>query len=191
MTFALSEDQKHAAAIGLLVLPVLLLLWLGLELLLAHNAHHDGMAHLLAERAHDRALIKSAPVWNAQRETLRTLSARAPLFFETAQPATATARMQNDVVGAIASDHVTLLRNEVELEADNTRQRTELRMLLSFNADIATVTRVLFHLRQARPLLFVQAFELHALPKPAAAAPPPGPNILQAELTLVGVVQVP
>jgi hypothetical protein len=191
MTLDLSDTQKRAIAIALMVVPALLVLWLGVELVLAHSAHHERMARLLVERADDQALLRNAPVWNLQRDALRSLSVRTPLFFGSSQPATATARMQSEVLNAISRDHVTVLRNEVELVAQNDRKRTELHMQLAFNADIAKVTSVLLHLREAHPLLFVRTLELRASPQRAAAEPLPGPTILQAELTIVGIVQVP
>jgi len=191
MIAALSEQYRSGLAAGLLVLPVLLLVWLGIGLVIAHNAHHADMARLLLERTDDKALLQHAPAWNRERDALAKLSRSTPLFFDAAQPASAVTRMQTEVSNVIAADHINPLRNEVELVAENDRKRTELHMVLAFDADIATVSRVLFQLRQARPLLFVRKLDLRAPPQPITAQSLTGPNKLQAELTIVGLVQVP
>lgn len=191
MMAALSEQQRRGLAAGLLVLPVLLLVWLSVGLIAAHGAHHTQMARLLLERADDKGLLQRAPAWNRERDALAKLSAKTPLFFDAAQPASAVTRMQTEVSNVIAADHISASRNEIELVAENDRKRTELRMVLSFDADIATVSRVLFHLRQARPLLFVRKLDLRASPQPTAAQSLAGPNMLQAELTIVGFVRAP
>jgi hypothetical protein len=191
MIAALSEQQRRGLAAGLLILPALLFVWLGIGLVTAHNAHHADMARLLLERRDDKALLQRAPAWSRDRDTLAKLSANTPLFFDAAQPASAVTRMQTEVSNVTAADHITATRNDVELVAENDRKRTELRMVLSFDADIATVSRVLFHLRQARPLLFVRKLDLRATPQPTAAQSLAGPNMLQTELTIIGFVQVP
>jgi type II secretion system (T2SS) protein M len=185
-----SDNRRRALTLGLLGVPFIILALFVDGLVVAHAQHHTRVVQLLQERENAKDLMRNAPRWHDQITKLNALSQSAPLFFGSAELNSAAARMQNEVSSAIAVDHVSVLRNEIELKADNDSKRTELHLLLTFDGDIATVTHVLFHLRQARPFLFVRKLELRASPQTAAALLS-GPNLLQAELAIVGFVQTP
>lgn len=188
MNWNTSDNQRRAITLGLLAIPFIMLVLFINGLVVAHAQHHTRVAQLLQERENAEDLVRHAPRWREQITKLHALSRGSPLFFDSAELSSAATHMQSEVSSAIASDHVTVLRNEIELKADNESKRTELHLLLTFDADIATITHVLFHLRQARPLLFVRKLELRASPQPATTLPA-GPNLLQVELAIVGFVQ--
>lgn len=144
----MSARRENALALGLALLPVAVVL-----VLLAHAwwTHDVAVANL-------RAAHESAPTLRAEIAALRKTRGA---FYANRQASDAAARMKADMEAIVATAGGTVLRDDVVLAASG-EGPTELQAEIAFRSDTRSLSRVLYRLRHARPLLFVTRLTVHA-----------------------------
>lgn len=186
--WTLSDRQQRAVAMGLALIPVLLLLAVLVSAVMSWNAHHQRIAALLGQRATYQALLHDAPAWNAEIQRLRTSRAEADSFFVGTEASAAAPRMESRIKQIVTGDGGKLQHATVELKTAGDEAAVELRAAVSLSADIAELTRILHHLRQTHPLMMVTGLTVRSQAGTAALT---APNALQVDLVIVSYVRAP
>lgn len=187
LEYAPSSIQRRAAALALAFAPMLVAGLVATNFVLARAAHHERLSRLLAERQADLALLHDAPMWKNEIARLRQAGSGAALFFADPEVSAAGSQMQARVTSIVTAGGGTVQRSNVDLVAAGDEAPVELRTTVTFAADIAAFTHILYHLRQARPLLFVAKLAMReAAGSTSRGTTPVAPNLLQIDLTMVG-----
>jgi Type II secretion system (T2SS), protein M subtype b len=185
---ALSHRRQQALALALATVPVLAIVAVSVCLALSWSAHHARVALLMTERANYRRAIDEAPALRSAMATLRSSEAANDYFFASGQSSAAAAKVRSQIGAIVGGDGATIARDDVELAAAGDDSPVELRASISFTGDIKSLTRVLYHLRQARPLLFVTQLAVHSFSDGTNLT---APNRLQADLVVEAYLGTP
>jgi hypothetical protein len=185
---ALTRRQEILIAVALAAVPLIAVALFAGYLCAGWSAHYASIDALARQRDAYRHAIAGMPALQADLAALRREQAAGRYFFRAAEGSEAAAKLRSDIGGLIGKDGATIQRDEVELVAYGDDAPVVLRASLSLTGDIKALTRVLYHLRQARPLLFVTQLAVHsAADVPALAAP----NTLQADLVVQAYMAAP
>jgi hypothetical protein len=184
---SLSRTQSRAAAIALLLVPVVIALWIGVSLIRERNLHHAAIEKLLVQRADDELAIRRQPLLDKKIAELRTAAGGAPLFYSRSQSSDATTRMETALAAIVSRNKGTQFHCNVEFHDTGENHVQELRASITLAADISALTHILYDIRQSRPLIFVNVISIKSsvLARSALTAP----NTLQVEMTVVGYLQ--
>ena len=184
---SLSRTQSRAAAIALLLVPVMIALWIGVSLIRERNLHHAAIEKLLVQRADDELAIRRQPLLDKKIAELRTAAGGAPLFYSRSQSSDATTRMETALTAIVSRNKGTQFHCNVEFHDTGENHVQELRASISLAADISALTHILYDIRQSRPLIFVNGISIKSsVPARSALT---APNTLQVEMTVVGYLQ--
>ncbi len=184
----LSLRQQQVLALVLAAIPVLAGIAIAVGLMLSWSAHHARVAELVKERTSYRAALSDAPMLKAQIANLRASQAAGDYFFANRQSSVAAAQLRSKIGAIVGGDGATIVRDDVELAAAGDESPVELRASISFTGDVKSLTRILYQLRQAKPLLFVTQLAVHS---GADGTPLTAPNRLQADLVVEAYLGVP
>jgi hypothetical protein len=184
----LSHRQQQALALVLAAVPILAAAAIAVSLALSWSAYHAHVAALTAERAAYRGALRDVPALRAEMAKLRASEAANDYFYANNQSSAAAAKVRSQIGAIVGGDGATIVRDDVELAAAGDDSPVELRASISFTGDIKSLTRVLYHLRQARPLLFVTQLAVHS---GADGVPLTAPNRLQADLVVEAYLGAP
>jgi hypothetical protein len=184
---SLSRTQSRAAAIALLLVPVMIALWIGVSLIRERNLHHAAIEKLLVQRADDELAIRRQPLLDKKIAELRTAAGGAPLFYSRSQSSDATTRMETALTAIVSRNKGTQFHCNVEFHDTGENHVQELRASITLAADISALTHILYDIRQSRPLIFVNGISIKSsVPARSALT---APNTLQVEMTVVGYLQ--
>jgi len=184
----LSLRQQQALALVLAAIPVVAAVAIAVSLALSWSEHHARVAELVTERAAYRAALSDAPALKAGIAKLRASQAAGDYFFANDQSSAAATKVRSQIGAIVGGDGATIVRDDVELAAAGDESPVELRASISFTGDVKSLTRILYQLRQARPLLFVTQLAVHSS---ADGAPLTAPNRLQADLVVEAYLGAP
>jgi hypothetical protein len=184
----LSPLQQRALALVLAALPVLAAVLIAASLALSWSAHHARIAALAAQQTAYRKALTDAPIYKSAIARARASEAANDYFFANDQSSAAAAKVRSRIGAIVSGDGATITRDDVELVAAGDESPVELRASISFTGDIKSLSRILYDLRQARPLLFVTQLAVHS---GAEAAPLTAPNRLQAALVVEAYLGAP
>jgi general secretion pathway protein M len=184
----LSRRQEQAVAIALAAIPLLAVLLLVASQVPAWSAHRASIQTLMTERSAYGSAIGRVPALKESLSRLRRSQTAGGYFFTGAGGSDAAAKMRARIGAIVGGDGATIRRDEVELMAADDDAPVVLRATLSLTGDIKSLTRILHHLQQARPFLFVVQFAAHSSAGTGALT---APNVLQADLVIEGYMAAP
>jgi hypothetical protein len=182
---SLSPFQQRIAAIALAVIPILGVLAGLYSVALGLVQHHERIALLKRERANYQALIDMEPQWRKELLALELQSAGTSLFFANTQVANAAGLLNTTITNIVTSDHGSILRSSQSVQSASDGGPNELRESISIAVKNADLVRILYDMRQARPLLFPVIVSI-ASPTagPIRSDLPNSPNRLSVDLTI-------
>ncbi|GEM_PF-5793176 len=184
---SLSPVQSRAAAVALALVPVALLAFAGVALVRDRSLHHAAVERLLTERETDRQAIGDEPLLAGKIAEMRSTVGGAPLFYIHSQSSDAAVRMESAITAIASRNKAAQFHCNVEFRDLGESQPQELRATVTLHADITALTHILYDLRQAKPLLFVDSLSVKSDAPPGAALT--APNELQVEMTILGYLQ--
>jgi len=184
--FTLTALQQRIVAVCLLLVPIGVLLALIYGYASDVAAHREQVVLLERERARYSALAQSAPILKRQIDRLRMASQTGELVFVARSADVAAKQLQAKLSSIVSAAGGTGFQEKAILNANREDGPVAVYANLSFTANIATISKVLFALRQSRPLLIPTRLWIRS-----AGASGPAPNLLQAELTVVSYSRQP
>jgi hypothetical protein len=189
MSFAinLSALQQRILAVTLALLPAIALVVLVVGTVLQWSAHHSEVAILKQQLADYQNLVRTAPEWRRDIEAMRSATASNRYFFTADQSSQAAGEVRAKAVGIVTKNGGTVQQSNVELKVAGENEPTAYHATISFSADIAALTRILYQLRRTRPYLFATQLAIHS--SAPAISTTMGPNRLQVDLVVVGFWQ--
>jgi len=187
LEYSLTPAQSRAAALAVALLPLAVLALILVHFLLPRAEHHTRVAELMRQRDEYRAILRNAPAWSAEVEQLRGPASRAPAFYRSAQMSAASGQMEAAVTAIINKDQGAIQHNEVEMHDGGADAPQQLRDTVSLTADISALTRILYDMRAARPLLFVASMTVRS--DAVFAGPLSAPNRLHVDFVVVAYLQ--
>jgi hypothetical protein len=182
-----SRLQSRVAALALAFVPLALLVFAAAMLVRDRSFHHEAVLKLLMQRQADELAIRNEPLLQKEIADLRSAAGGAPLFYANSRSSDATSRMEAALTAIVSRNKGAQFHCNVEFRDTGENQPQELRASMTLRADIAALTRILYELRQAKPLLFVDSLSIKSDARPGTALTEP--NGLQVEMTVVSYLQ--
>jgi hypothetical protein len=176
----LTKSQEQVTAAALCIIPLVAMAAAVVWLVLSWSEYAARTSALLHERAILREVIAAAPAARERTIRLHVLNEANAFFYAHPQAAKAASSLRSEIDAIVVRDGGTLQRDDVELVSKGDDAPVELHAAVSLSADIRTLTRILYHLRQARPLVFVAQLMVHGTPGGGRTAP----NRLQVDTML-------
>ncbi len=174
-------------ALALAMVPLMAAALLAGYLITGWSTHRASIGALARERAAYRRALDGVPAARADMLALKRAQASGRYFFVASKGAEPAVEMRADIGALIGTDGAVIQRDEVELTTAGDDAPVVLRASLSLTGDIKSLTRALYHLRQARPFLFVTQLAVHSADTSAPAAS----NMLQAEVVVQAYMAPP
>ena len=186
MTFEIefTPIQKRLLALALAAIPLGVAFGLLIQAAVGWFAHHARMTMIERERVTYEQLIADAPRRKVEIAGIEASGAMQD-FFQASSVADIARNIQSTVTQAVKSTGAILGQATVNAQSDSGSPVIRISLHLAFTGNVAELTRVLYQIAQARPLLFVEQLSVEA----GDENPAQGPHRLSVEMTVAGYVR--
>jgi hypothetical protein len=191
MQLRFSQTPQRFVALGLLILPIVAIVWLSLVQLSEYSQHQERVSLLVRQLDRYEVLTQSAPGWKIEVAKLRASGVTAGLLYGGRDAAMANAELRNKVSQIVGADGGRLSRGMIDPRPYSGKGPAKIAMTISFVAEAAQVVHVLHDLQVARPLVRVERMAIHNPEgEVAATASLTRPNRLRVDLLVTSYAVV-